>query len=58
MFVLRDLDGLEIACSRDVCHFSPGHGALFVGQSRRLMILGVQDGEVGGPPRFCVVGRS
>jgi len=58
VFVLRDLDGLQIARSRDVCCFSQGHGALFAGQSCRLMILVAQDGEVGGPPRFGVVGRT
>jgi len=58
VFVLRGLDGLEVASSRDIRRFSQGHAALFAGQPCRLVVLAAQDGEVRGPPRFAVVGRA
>jgi len=57
VFALRGLDGLEVARSGDVRCFSQSHGALFVRQPCRRTIFAAQDGEVGGPPRFGVVGR-
>jgi len=58
VFVLRDLDRLEVVCSRDVRHFSQSRGVLFAGRPCRLVILATQDGEVGGPPSLKVVGRA
>jgi len=56
--VFRELDGLEISPSQDVRRFSQGHGALFAGQPCRHVVFAAKDGEVGGLPRFGVVGRA
>jgi len=58
MWVLCDHDGLEVASSREVRRFAQGHGASFMGQPRGLLIFSPQDREMGGPPRFGVVGRA
>jgi len=57
VLVLRNFNRFEVARFRDVRHFSQGPGVLFASLPCRLVILAAQIGEVGGPPRFGVVGR-
>ena len=56
MFVVGGLDCLEVFRLANVSHISEGWGAMFPSHPRGSVELPVEDCEVGGPPRFGVMG--
>jgi len=58
VFVLGGLDCLEIPRLGGACNFPHVRGIISSGRSSGLVIFATEDSQVGGPPRFGVVGRS
>jgi len=57
VFVLGGLDCLEIPRFRAASNFPHVWGVVLSGRSDGLMIFATEDGQVGSPPRFGVMGR-
>jgi len=58
VFVLCGLDCLKIPRLGDIGSFPHVWDVVFSGRSGSLIIFATEDGQVGGPPRFGVMGRS
>jgi len=58
VLVLCGLDCLEIPRIGGAGNFQHVWGVIVTSRSGGLMILATEDGQVGGPPRFGVMGRS
>ena len=58
MLVLGGLDGLEIPRLGGAGKYPRVWGVVFFGRPSGLVIFTTEDSQVGGPPRFGVMGRS
>ena len=58
MFVFGGFDCLEIPRLGRTANFPHVWGVVLSGGSGGLVILTTEDSQVGGPPRFGVMGRS
>ena len=58
VFVLSGLDCLEIPRLGGAGNFPHVWGVVLSGRSSGLVIFTTEDSQVGGPPRFGVMGRS
>jgi len=58
VFVLGSLDCLEIPPFGGAGNFPHVWGVMLSGRSGGLLIFTTEDSQVGGPPRFGVMGRS
>ena len=57
MFVFSGLDCLKIPRLGGTCNFPHVWGVVFSGRSGSLVIFATENRQVGGPPRFGVMGR-
>jgi len=58
VFVLGGIDWLEIPCLGGAGNFPHVWGVVFFCHSSGLVIFTTEDSQVGGLPRFGVMGRS
>jgi len=58
MFVLGGLNCLKVPRLGGAGNFPHVRGVMFPGRSSGLVILMMEDSQVGGPPRIGVMGRS
>jgi len=57
VFVLRGLDCLEIPSLGGAGNFPHAWGVVLSGRPSGLVVFTMADSQVGGPPRFGVMGR-